>query len=217
MRASFIFTAAIAFMAVAGSASADTIYSNFGAGQTYNTADPLSTYNLTGFLPYAYAVSFTPTGNYKLDSVSVALTVITARHGQTAGVTIYSDSGGKPDAVLEDMGTQFVPAASNAIYTFSPSTDLMLSGGITYWLAVLPPLGNQVYWNYSLGDAHGYAQTINNATSWTALSTSKTTLAFAVAGTPAAVATVPLPSAAWAGLALLPLAGLFGRRDRRIA
>jgi hypothetical protein len=217
MRASFIFTAAIAFMAVAGSASADTIYSNFGAGQTYNTVDPLSTYNLTGSLPYAYAVSFTPTGNYKLDSVSVALTVNTSLHSQTAGVTIYSDSGGKPDALVEDMGTQFVPAASSAIYTFNSSTGLLLTGGVTYWVTVLPPLGSHVYWNYSLGDAHGYAQTINNATSWTALSTSKTTPAFAVAGTPPAVATVPLPSAAWAGLALLPLAGFFGRRDRRIA
>jgi len=84
----------------------------------------------------AAAGSFTTAasgGSYRLDSV-VVKTQGSSGGTDTSGLLLRADASGKPGALLENLGTQTLPAgASTLTYT---SSGTVLSPGTTYWVTM---------------------------------------------------------------------------------
>jgi len=174
------------------SASADTIYNNFGPSQTFQTNAGYNIENdLDGFA--GLAVPFTPQANYA-DS-TFTLPMLTLFSGDFT-VGLFSDASGLPGTALD---TSSFASANNFTQGMFTGSMGPLTSGTTYWLLVLPDSdGMLLSWNFnSTGDNGAFAFT-SNGTTWNSFSGIRP--AFEVDGTP-----VPEP-----GTLVLLATGLLG-------
>jgi hypothetical protein len=123
----------------ANNASADVLYSNFGADDAYDTTFgwTLSFGGPLGGDAYEDAVAFTVTGgDYYFDSADVAVNLFYGP--DLVHFNLHADGGGTPGAVLD---------STSASGTVTPGTlappmnanfggDVLLQNGQTYWLAL---------------------------------------------------------------------------------
>ena len=201
-----MFGSAVLSLAIAATASADVLFNNFGAGDSYNTG---SGWTISDGSPintdWDQGDAFTVSGgNYFLDSIEAAIGLVLGQN--RVFIDIYDDAGGQPGSVLESVTIedQMGPFGSfNApiVGNFSGSTLLM--DGMTYWAIASSDSNSWLAWNQNdQGDIGPHASSPDGAP-WNV--GPNTRGAFRINGT------LPAPGA----LALLGLAGLAGTRRRR--
>lgn len=148
-------TLALALIGVAG--RADIIYTNFDAANS-NTASPAIPI-AAGSGGRTVAQSFTPTQDYILGSVTLALSVPATETGATFTVAIMNDSGsGSPGTVIEQFTVTSPPASQTPVIPIVLNSVLnpTLSAYTQYWLAVAPADPNLGYWQTNTtGDLAG--------------------------------------------------------------
>lgn len=143
-------------------ARSETIFSNFGPGNTYDSTNgfPMSieqTFNgSTRF--WDWAMTFTvPAGqSYRLDSIALALDKSTIPlvigpielPGGTVELSLMSDEGGFPDDVIETMSISGIPSrVPPAIYTALSTDRPILHAGQTYWISGhTPEITSSIVW-----------------------------------------------------------------------
>jgi len=140
---------------------ADTIFSTFGPGDTYDSTSGPGIYGYPQ-PEQNIAASFTAGSNYLLDSADLALFmhpyVENWRTSNTFDVWLMSDYGGLPNTIIESFSVS-IPFNSGGIYTVSSASHPLLTGGTTFWLAVSPNgsaagawlENNQGFTNYAVG------------------------------------------------------------------
>ncbi len=205
-------------------ATAATIYSTLGPGNTFDSAGFLvyGVNNVFHNAPQDTAGLFTVTQAFTLDSASA---VLNASSPTDAGIDmqIVRDDSGHPGALIEDLGSQSVNAVAT-LKTYNSAAHSLLTPG-TYWLVAVPiGPGTTGAWRRSLSAFFGTASTnyLGEAiihppdTTWTVFNNpsnpgASLAPAFEIDGT---LAAAPLPNSAAAGLFLLTLAAapIVGRR-----
>ena len=198
-----------------GTASADVLYSNFGASDAYDTSFgwTLSYGGPLGGLAYEDAVPFTVTGgDYFFNSAEVAVSHFWGP--DLVHFNLHADDGGVPGAVLDStIGRGVVtPGTLGPPMVADFGGDFVLEEGQTYWLALrTEETDAHLSWAFNVIDDFGpRTQQLNNGP-WERFDgipgTDSERGVFRINGAP-----VPAP----AGLALLALTGAARvRRQRR--
>ena len=206
MRALGVMSAAVVGLMLMGSARemrADTVFSNFGSGQTYNgnswwitgavPPPPTNTNVEVNAFPFVAATTATVTG---ADLALSGLSIPTAAVGP-APVTVYieSNSGaGQPGTILDTLtqvgSIPIYPVTSVLNFTCS-GTCTTLDAGTTYWIVDQETVAaDTAYWMWNItGDVgtwyYNYADSATGpwSTATSTLANGNTFGAFDVTGT----------------------------------
>lgn len=148
---------ALALFAMAG--RADVIYTNFDAANSNQAAPAIPIASGAG--GWTAAQSFTPTADYILGSVTLALSVPANETGATFTVAIMTDSGsGAPGTVIEQFTVTSPPISQTPVIpiVLNSVKNPTLTANTQYWLVVAPADTNLGYWQTNvLGDLAGSA------------------------------------------------------------
>jgi PEP-CTERM motif len=131
--------AALASVPVAS--SADVIYSNLGAGNSYVccTGETISgPSSFSGFYS-AQGNGFTSPGTYNVTQIDVALT--NASGTNEADVSLWTSVGGLPGAILGNWivtNQPYFASTSNTLTTISGITGITLTSGDNYYVIAAP-------------------------------------------------------------------------------
>jgi hypothetical protein len=157
-------------------ARAGIVYSNFGAGFSYNTSEGNFIGNgLDGSgSNYAEADTFTASAAYTVTSLEIALSNYSGTNTDELQVSLSADSGsGSPGAVLASFdvlpGTLGMFGGSNAPLTFTAPAGITLAAGGQYWVSVADIGGgsDSNVWNWnSTGDSSPQAISTDGGTTW---------------------------------------------------
>lgn len=145
-----------------GYARSETIFSNFGPGNTYDSTNgfPMSIEQFFDNPPrfWDWAMSFTvPAGqSFRLDSIAVALDKSTIPlvigpielPGATVELSLMTDEGGFPSVGIETMSITGIPSrVPPAIYTAHSTDRPVLHAGRTYWISGhTPEITSSIVW-----------------------------------------------------------------------
>lgn len=198
-------------------ARADSIiYSNLGSGGTVYQETSAYSVNGVSTPPIYTAMAFTPSANYDLSQIDLALGNISGTN--SAIVTILTDSSDAPGTVLDTWDLTGLPAfgtTSTTLQTLTPGSSttpsavIALNAGVQYWIEVAPGTSSTYdAWNFNSTGATGPTWQ-----STTGPTTTETNGAFDVLGN-SVTATAPEPST-WLllGIGLLGLLALAARRN----
>jgi hypothetical protein len=205
MRGHFIRVAALLAMLAAfvcqpaAEARGDTVFSNLGPGDSSG----LTSYGLAGpggGFEVDVGGTFTTGGSaYLLDSAELVL-----RRGSgvdSLPVQLWSDAAGLPGALLESATPVTGMGIVAALKTATFSGAFLLQPNTTYWIVADAGGTYEGLWNFNNTGDFGHASRINSG-AW--FGGALDAPAFRVNGTVASnVQAVPLPAAAWAGMALI--------------
>lgn len=208
--------AAAAMLATSTAARADVLFSNFGPGDSYLGNAGWSLANGGPFGAHLEdAVIFTVGANggsdYFFNSAEFGIGLLFGPN--VLHVTLHSDSGGVPGAILEQvtvidgMGPLSTePGDFNPPVVANFSGNTILQSGMSYWLSVSTDTSTDSWaaWNENIMGDLGLRAFRENGGPWNP-STGNPRGVFRVNATP-----VPAPGA----LALLALAGAVARRRR---
>ncbi|HME00441.1 MAG TPA: choice-of-anchor R domain-containing protein [Terriglobia bacterium] len=179
---------------LASRAETVTVYSNFGAGNSYDCCNNgITESGANSFLGsnFLQAMAFTnATGqNINLTQIDIADGVILGNNSMT--LSLYADNGGAPGAVLESWAVNNLPGYGTCctISTVFDSVGVVLQIGGTYYLAPASDSVTWEAWNANItGSSGAGAISADGGVTWIAQSYSPIG-AFDVMGT------VPEPSA----------------------
>jgi hypothetical protein len=138
-------------------AQASPIFSNFGAGYSYNAnaGHFLGDGSFGGISNYAQASAFTASSNAALGTIIIALSDVFDA-GQPASVTValQADSGhNTPGNLLESFAIAAHALGglgnANPALTLSSLTHPLLSSGMQYWVSASTSLANILAWNFN--------------------------------------------------------------------
>jgi hypothetical protein len=215
-RSKRILCAALFFVFIsfclAASAKAQTLFSNFGTGQTYNTGTASVVGTVIKDEPIVLAVPF-------VSSQTATLSDVMAPLGGEGSVNFYveSDSGGQPGSILDTLTTTETIGSFSSILTYTCLSCSELTSGTTYFLVAVSPPGNGFSdWFISNSDFGAlYGNDIGSTSGpWTATTSLSDPLpAFEVNGTPLTPTPEP-PSQLLFGTGLLGFAAFFSLRRR---
>jgi hypothetical protein len=205
--------AACALLGGCGTAAADVLYSNFAAGNAYDTTFgwTLSYGGPLGGDAFEDAVAFTVAGgDYLFNSAEVAVSHFWGP--DLVHFNLHADDGGAPGAVLDSTSASGVatPGTLGPPMLADFGGDVVLENGRTYWLALrTEETDAHLSWAFNIVDDFGLrAWQLNNGAWHPTLGipgTDSERGVFRIHGTP-----VPAP----ATLGLLALAGA-ARTPRR--
>jgi MYXO-CTERM domain-containing protein len=194
-----------------------TIYSNFSAGNTFDTSDGFELGNVGGGNIIVLAQQFTPTGNFTLNQIDVAFFALNPPDNELT-LSINADNNGLPGGVLEsyDLTHAFgVDQIDTATSTLQP----LLVDGSNYWIvaAFTNPASTQDHavWNLSNNSSATFspsAFSTDNGTTWAASGQTTQMSVFDVLGTPSGVPEPGPSTQIGAGLLLLAGLGIWRRR-----
>ncbi len=200
-----IVLASVLAAALAGGASADVIFTNFGAGMSYNTGLGNPVGNDFAGDNVAEADSFIPTTNARVQSLALALScVVSCPASDNFTITLAANNGGSPGAAIENFvftSTLLGSLGSNNASIIATSVlDPILQHGTEYWVIVKSTPNYAIAWNLnSTGDMSPQASSTDGGATWLSPS-GMTPSALQVNGT-----LIPEPSAG-----LLLASGLLG-------
>ncbi len=118
------------------SAYPDTIYSTFGAGQTFGgNSWIIGSISATYPAEESIAASFTPSFDATLDSIDFAAIHTYGTNQLT--VELVSDNAGLPGSVLESFDfTDTIRSISSGVYAADSAIHTLLSAGTQYWVVL---------------------------------------------------------------------------------
>lgn len=148
-------------LAIGLPAGATTLFSSFGAGDTFVDGG-LGIGGATGQIGYnAIAFAFTPGVDFTVTQIDLVLSLAS---GSGFIVDLDTSSGNVPSAVLGSWALPSPPFPA-AVSTLT-SSGIALAAGNTYWLAVLP--GGTDTWGFWDANPDGVtaAAGLNKGTSW---------------------------------------------------
>ncbi len=150
-----------ALLAAPAPASAAVVYSNFGAGDSFNSSSAWILSGPTAAIGTVFqvAASFVPASDVYLDSIEVALRNVAG--GDSVNVRITEDDSGLPDPTFLDEETVLAPDATE-IVTANFSGSLQLSAGSTYWVWLFAPGDGDSSWHENDQGLLGLAQSITS-------------------------------------------------------
>jgi len=140
---------ALAWVALPSTSRAGTItvYSNFGAGNSYDCCNAYTESGAGSFTGFnaLQAMAFTnATGqNLTLTQIDIADSFVTGNNSMT--LNLYADNAGVPGAVLESWTVNNLPDLGTccAVATVFDSAGVVLLNGATYFIA---PASDDVTW-----------------------------------------------------------------------
>src|SRR5262245_60602021 len=146
-----------------GSASADTLFNNFGPGNTYQTTSGVG---FGGSNPhFEQAMGFTVNNSYLLTGGDFGISL---SGGQNAPfqIRVHADASGLPGAILEQV-TVTTPLGSFGLLNPPVSVQFagttVLSAGTQYWISMDAGPITQAVWNHnSTGDLGPRAFAVNS-------------------------------------------------------
>jgi hypothetical protein len=153
-----------ALLTIACNARADIIFSNLGAGGTYNSSAGQGARGSSfdgGGAYLATAEAFTPSGNVSVGEIDIALSVYEGFPDTSDDVivSLETSSAGLPDSVLESWDVSGLPGfggTDSILQNLFPTSTLVLTGGDQYWLVATPGATNTgVAWNASTNPVAG--------------------------------------------------------------
>jgi len=120
---------------------ADTIYGNFGAGNSYNCCSgwTVSGSSSTVGAVVVSAEAFTPSSSYDLTQILIAISNVSGTN--QAYVTLNADSGSDtPGTMIESWSLSGLPnfGTNNSPETLTSSPGVLLTSGTQYWIVVWP-------------------------------------------------------------------------------
>ena len=137
-----------------GAARADpVVFSNFGPGMTFNTAQAWNVSGINFFAGRVVAQSFTPSANFTLNSLQLAMGIIDGPN--ILQVMLMTSSGGLPGTIVETitLTNAVAPIGTGGIVIANSALNPLLSAGTQYWIVAFAPDDNTLMgWNLSLGD-----------------------------------------------------------------
>lgn len=210
---------AIAAFAVltAGAASASTIYSSFGPGNTYDCCSGVVvTGAQTTGTPFEEGAGFTSPYAANVEQIDIALSSIQGT--DAAIVSLWTNSGNVPGTQLASWTLYGLPSwfgnPGNTPVTISGISGVHLNAGASYFLVASPLDGNDDTWDAWHNNNQGLTgqQPVNEGSGW--FTGYSTALAFDILGsaTPTAV-----PEPASIALMVGGIAGVARLRRRNAA
>jgi hypothetical protein len=161
---------------VSGAAQATAIFSNFGAGNSYQTGTGLfvGDGNLDASANYAQASTFVASTSAKVGSIVIALGDFGFGQGAPITVSLLVSGVNKPGSTaLENFiigaNTLGTFGNNNSPLTLTSVLHPLLTVGTQYWLSVSTSLANLVVWNFSDTDFLSYnavSQSLDGGTTW---------------------------------------------------
>lgn len=109
------------------------IFSNFGAGDSYNSSSGWIVGSIAGS-EFRVAMPFQTSSPMFLTSIRFGGNLVTGPNDFT--ISIASDSGGSPGAAVETFAGATFPAPLSAIQTITSVANPLLQGNQTYWLVM---------------------------------------------------------------------------------
>ncbi len=135
------------FVAVAGHASAATIYSDFSAGNGY---DGTTEWQIGGSVSSVLATSFVANITSAVGSIDVAVFNLSGKPNGGYSITLAQDSAGAPGAVIETISGISFPNPGG-ILSVNSVLNPVLTSGTKYWIylanALAPEGQGGWYWN----------------------------------------------------------------------
>ena len=199
---------------------ADVVFSNFGAGSSYNTTGGNFIGNgLDGSgSNYAEGDTFTPTTTATFTSLEIALSnFFGPTNTDRLAVSLDANSGDAPGATLESFivapGTLGTLGNNNAPIVLNSVLMPVLTAGTQYWVTVSDQAGvDSNVWNWnSTGDTSDEAISTDGGATWFSPS-GLTPGAYQVNGVQST--TTPEPSASWFLIGLFAAAAAVFRKWR---
>jgi hypothetical protein len=162
----------LAFTASTVSRADTLLFSNFGPGMSYDTAEGNAVGNAFDGSLYAEGDTFTPMSTAKFGSLDIALSCLFA--GGCADpftVSLRTNSGDAPGSVLESfsvLGSSLgMLGSNNAPLVLSSILNPTLTAGVQYWVAVTADANDSIAWNLNVtGDASDQAISSDGGATW---------------------------------------------------
>ena len=156
-------------------AAASSIFTNFGAGQSYDT----SAGNVIGNAfdgsgsTYAQGDTFVSGGNFNLGSISLALSsLFPGSVPDNFTVALKTDSGDAPGSAVLESWTVLGSAlglfgSNNSPLTLTSVLNPALTNGTRYWVTVSSDFNDSIAWNWnSAGDSSDEAISSDAGSTW---------------------------------------------------
>lgn len=168
-------------------ASADVMFTNFGAGQSYDTSTGNSVGNAFDGNNYAAGDTFVAPETQALTSISVALSCAFACPDDFT-ISLDADNGDAPGAALETFTVSALALGTfgnnNPPIVVTSVLHPVMTTGTQYWVTVTSPFSDSIAWNLNLtGDTSDEAQSTDGGATWFS-PTGLTPGAYEVDGTP---------------------------------
>jgi hypothetical protein len=157
----------VTLMALSTPASADTVFSNFGPGDSYDVSSGWVVGGATseqGFSQWAFA--FTPSGNFTLAQIEVAI----SNSASPISVMLSLDhaSAGLPGGTIESWTLTDLPVFGVpplVVQTVTPVSRVSLISGNEYWLVASADGDTIDAWNLALPGPNTPAA-LNTGSGW---------------------------------------------------
>jgi hypothetical protein len=157
----------ILLLTTASGVRAGIVYSNFGAGNSYNTSVGWTLGNDFSGDNIAVGDTFTVSQTGTLSQITVALTFDFGVNAAT--ISLRSDLGGTPGAVLESWSVSSLPPDNGNPQPLTTVTDVSnaaLVAGTNYWVVVSTTASSGVTWMWNNIGTGGNPVAGNHATSY---------------------------------------------------
>lgn len=132
---------ALAGMGTSSIFASTVVFNDFGPGSSYEsgTGWTVAGSSSSAGMYYASAMPFTPSGDFNLAQIDIALSYISG--DESFVVDLDSDNGGTPGSVLASWTlTSGLPSFGSccSVNTLTPTSTVSLSDGVQYWLVASP-------------------------------------------------------------------------------
>ena len=159
----------LSFLAPAASANG-IIFTNFGAGQSYNTLVGDQIGNFFDGSNYAEGSTFTPSLTSTFASLDIALSCFFTCPDPFI-VALTQDGGDQPGTVIEGFAVPGISlgafGVNNPVVVLNSVLHPTLTLGTQYWVTVSSGLNNSIAWNLnSTGDVSDQAISTDGGATW---------------------------------------------------